>query len=179
MPEETSPKIPAGDPGHDPRTRSEALRESLKARRTPQPPREFSTLVLRSESPQRATCGVCRQPMSLLPYGPECDCAVWPELAVLAIIALLAGPEVPAGDSTSRGAVVGSGATSGPAAGPGTHPGRPPADEKATSSAGDLSSSRSVRAGATDCGRDVVDDQGEGEPRAATSDEGDHCGGES
>lgn len=52
MAKRKSPQVPAPELYPSTATRSEALSEALQARRTPQPPREFSTLVERSEPPR-------------------------------------------------------------------------------------------------------------------------------
>lgn len=49
MSEINSSEDQALEPDPSTRTRQEALREALKPRRSPEPPREFSTLVQRSE----------------------------------------------------------------------------------------------------------------------------------
>lgn len=90
MSEPKIPQIPDVEREHSTTTRSAALRESLQARRSPVPPREFSTLVERSE-PRYTPC----------PY-PDCGCEnepgselirgdfIWPENVSLALVDALA-----------------------------------------------------------------------------------------
>lgn len=49
---EKSPEIDTGDPGHNTTTRSAALREALKARRSPVPERAYSTLLVARPTPE-------------------------------------------------------------------------------------------------------------------------------
>jgi hypothetical protein len=110
--ERKNPQIPASEPDHSTTTRSEALRESLKARRPPEPDREFSTLVVRSEPAQIAYEDP--GPTDVM-HEVGCSCRhdlVWPEHAALALVqALAAGPpwpspSVPAGGADGSGDVV-------------------------------------------------------------------------
>ena len=125
---------PAPKREDSPTTRSEALREALKARRPPEPPREFSTLVEGSEPVWRHL--ECADPRNCAEHGGGLvpDQLVWPEHATMALLAALA--------------------------------------------AGMPAESQAVRAGRANSSRDVVDDESEGEPRAAASEQSDGRSGE-
>jgi hypothetical protein len=69
MPEQEKSSDPATELDPRTRTRQEALTEALKAGTTPQPPREFSTLVERSESAAEAS--ECADRRNCLTHGDE------------------------------------------------------------------------------------------------------------
>jgi hypothetical protein len=109
MAERKIPQIPAVNADHITTTRSEALREALKAGTTPQPPREFSTLVERPEAAEPASG--CADERSCLVHGGGLQRGdfVWPERTALAIAQALTGYAVGSSRSVRAGGTDGSG----------------------------------------------------------------------
>lgn len=127
MTREDAPKVPALDLDPSTATRREALSASLKARRTPVPPRAYSTLVQRPEGDQDG----------------QLVCAYCDSLKRAAESHLLAHQHMRD---------------------------FPRSYDELLATVLDFPS-RAVRAGGTESSGDDVEDQGDGDPRAAAGDE--------
>lgn len=92
MRDQESHKIPADEPYPNTTTRSELLRKALEAGTSPQPPREFSTLVERLEPVDMAPG--CADPRNCVVHGGQsADApveAVWPPEVLDELLARLA-----------------------------------------------------------------------------------------